>query len=180
MRIIPAFFLAMFLATIATAQPIYESTGKSDAVFSDRPVQGDKVIDLPPINVMNPLAIPPPMVEESDKSKKVAAVPYATLKISAPENGGTIHSNTGQITIKSKVDPALQLELGHVIVARLDNTAISTTHKTMQFDIMPAEWQIAAADSVEHRLEIAVLDASGKLLIKSEPVGFFVHRATAR
>ncbi len=186
MRIILVFFLAINLATIATAQPVYESTGKSGTVFSDLPgqgmdqsPQGEKKIDLPPINVLNPLAVPPPILAEPEVAKS-AAVPYTALKISEPENGGTIHSNTGRITVKSKIDPALQSELGHVIAVRLDSTVIPDTHKTTHFDITPADWRMAASSNVEHTLEIAVLDASGNVLFKSEPVSFFVHRASSR
>ena len=73
---------------------------------------------------------------------------------------------------------ALRAEQGDAIVVTLDGGALPGTYTTAQFEISASQWQAAATDSVEHQLQVSIMDRSGKLLITSAPQSFYVHRAT--
>ncbi|MCB1968275.1 MAG: hypothetical protein KDI64_20130 [Candidatus Accumulibacter sp.] len=181
MKTVHCFLLGIFLAATAAAQPIYETQDKDGPVFSDLPSQGRDVpspgateLALPPINVSDP----PPAAPPAESAPAPTAAPYQSLSISQPAGGGTIHSNTGQFTVQVALDPALRVARGDVLVVSLDGQELTAKRTTTHFDISPAEWQMAAVDSVEHQLQIAVVDRSGVVLIGSEPVRFYAHRAT--
>ncbi|HAY27510.1 MAG TPA: hypothetical protein DCY47_08430, partial [Candidatus Accumulibacter sp.] len=48
------FLLAgLLIATLAAAQPVYESRDRAGPVFSDMPSPGAREVPLPPVNVMD-------------------------------------------------------------------------------------------------------------------------------
>jgi len=164
----------LLIATLAAAQPVYESRDRSGPVFSDMPTTGAREMHLPPANVMDsPVAtplLPPP----------ATAPAYAGLQIMQPEDDGTVHSNTGQFSIALTLEPPLQRERGDAIAVRLDGTVLAVKRTTLQFDVTADEWQMAARDQVEHTVEVAVVDRSGNALLVAAPVRFTMHRASRR
>lgn len=166
--------VALLVAATATAQPVYESRDRAGPVFSDLPTPGASELTLPPINVMDS----PPEPPVSPVPSEQAAVSYSALKIMQPENGGTVHSNTGQFSVEISIEPPLQTARGDAIAVRLDKTLLSTPRATLRFEISPAEWRSVATDTAEHQLEVAVVDRSGKAIIISPPVRFYMHRAS--
>ena len=186
MKSLHCFFLTVLVAATAAAQPVYETQGKDGPVFSDLPSQGRDApspgateLTLPPINVSSPP--PAASVTPALQAAPAAAIaPYQSLSISQPENGGTIHTNTGQFSLQVAADPELRTGQGDVLVVSLDGHPLPTTRTTAQFDISPTEWQMAAADSVEHQLQVSVVNSAGTVLITSAAVSFYAHRATRR
>jgi len=181
MKTVHYFLLGVFVAASAAAQTIYETQGKDGPIFSDLPSGGRDLpspgtteMTLPPIN----LSDSPAAAAKPAKAAAAPAVPYQTLAITQPESGGTIHSNTGQISVQVAIEPALRAEQGDTIVVSLDGATLPSTYPTTQFEISASEWQAAARDSVEHQLQVSIMDRSGKLLLTSEPQNFYVHRAT--
>jgi len=161
----------VLVATLAAAQPVYESRDRAGPVFSDMPAPGAREVHLPPANVMDsPAATPLP-------ASPPAAAAYANLQITQPEDGGTVHSNTGQFSVALALEPPLRPEQGDALVVRLDGTVLPHRRSTLQFDVTVDEWQMAARDQVEHTLEVAVVDRAGKPLLVAAPVRFYVHRA---
>lgn len=171
MRILLAVVVAT-LATAALAQPVYESKDRAGPVFSDQPTPGAREVDLPPLNVMDPVTAPPAQQQPSPGS-----IAYREFVVVEPADGGTVHTNTGQFTVRCRLDPALQSGQGDAIVVRLDGTLLPTTRTSPEFDISSDEWQLAAVDSVEHQLQLSVVDPSGQVRIVAPVVGFYVHRA---
>lgn len=183
MKALHSFFVTVFVAATPTAQPVYETQGKDGPVFSDLPSQGKDLpspgateLTLPPINVSSP----PPAAPTVQAAPAAAIAPYRSLSISQPENGGTIHTNTGQFTLQVVADPELRTGQGDVLVVSLDGHPLPTARTTAQFDISPSEWQMAAGDSVQHQLQVSVVNSAGTVLITSAPVSFYAHRATRR
>lgn len=173
MKTIHCFLLALLFAATTAAQPVYETRDDDGPVFSDLPSDGSREMVLPPIDAASPLPAAP-----VQPAAAAVAVPYQALSISEPESGGTVHSNTGQIPVRVSITPALRAAQGDVLVVSLDKTALPTMRSTLQFDVSAAEWQLAAVDSVEHELQVSVIALSGKVLITSAPVRFYVHRAS--
>lgn len=162
-------------STLVSAQgPVYESKDKAGPVFSDQPSPGAKPVELGPPNVIQ--TTPPP------KQPAPAAVPapyYTTLTISSPENGGSIHTNTGAFDVNVQLQPALRTARGDRIEARLDGRALPRRFSSANFGITEADWQKSASpDNPEHTLQVVIRDKAGAVLIESAPVKFYAHRAT--
>jgi hypothetical protein len=181
MKTVHYLLLGVFAAAAAAAQPIYETPGKDGPVFSDLPSQGRDLpspgateVTLPPIN----LSDSPPAAPKQPAQTPAVAAHYQSLAITEPASGGTIHSNTGQIPVQLAIQPALRADQGDAIVVTLDGGALPGTYTTAQFEISASQWQAAATDSVEHQLQVSIMDRSGELLITSAPQSFYVHRAT--
>lgn len=168
--------LAAALCTLATAQTVYESKDKSGAtVYSDSPSPGAKPMDLPPPNVIQT----PPLPKQAPASAAPAPA-YTSLAVVAPEDGGTIHSNTGAFDVTLKVSPALRVNSGDRIRLKLDGNLLPTDYLSRKISVTEADWQAAATNSLEHTLQAAVVDKAGNTRIESEPVSFYIHRATVR
>jgi len=167
-----ASLLLLLLPAIALAQ-VYECPGQDGPVFTNTPCPGGKRMDLGPPNVID-TGNPP----QQAGATQPAVSAYTSLAIISPENGGTIHTNTGQFQVSLDLAPALQG--GNAVSVSLDGTQLPTLRYSLQFDITPEEWESAAAANVEHMLQASVVDRSGNTLIAATPVQFYVHRAFRR
>jgi hypothetical protein len=169
-----AILLGIVPALAAAQGPVYESKDKAGPVFSDQPSPGAKPVELGPPNVIQ--TTPP----KQQPAPAAAPSPYYTaLAIASPENGGTIHSNTGAFDVSVQLQPALRTARGDRIVARLDGRALARRFSSAKFGVTEADWQKSAStDNVEHTLQVVILDKTGAVLIESAPIKFFAHRAT--
>lgn len=98
-------------------------------------------------------------------------VAYTSLVITQPAAEETIHDNTGTLAVELTLSPALQIEQGHRIKLLLDGTAMPVTGTT--------SLTLTEIDRGAHTLQAAVEDQSGAVLIVSEPVSFYMWRASA-
>ena len=166
---------AMLVALGATAQPVFESRDKAGgAVFSDTPSSGASEVVLPPVNLMKS----PPVPVATPPAPPPVYLPYTAISIVDPEDGGTVHSNDGQISMQVAISPALQRDRGDAIAVKLDGNLLPDRRLTVNFDITPSDWQLSASTNIEHQLEVAVVDAAGEALLVSSPIHIFVHRAS--
>ncbi|HTS55522.1 MAG TPA: DUF4124 domain-containing protein [Burkholderiales bacterium] len=169
-----AFALLTFLSpAVACAQAVYECPGQGGPVFSDTPCPGGKRMDLGSPNVIDTNA---PPAQQAPTQPSASA--YTSFTIVSPEDGGTIHTNTGQFQVSVALSPALQG--GNGISVSLDGTQLPTLRYSLEFDVTQEEWESAAAANVQHVLQASVLDRSGNTLIAATPVQFYVHRAFIR
>ena len=99
------------------------------------------------------------------------AVAYTSLAITQPAAEETIHDNTGTLVVELRLVPALQIEQGHRIKLLLDGSAMPITETTSLV--------FTEIDRGAHTLQATVEDKSGVVLIKSEPVNFYMWRASA-
>ena len=99
------------------------------------------------------------------------AVAYTSLAITHPAAEETIHDNTGTLTVELALTPALQTEQGHRIKLLLDGTAMPVSGTT--------SLTFMEIDRGAHTLQAAVENPSGEILIVSEPVSFYMWRASA-
>lgn len=158
------------------AQTVYESKDKSGAtVFSDRPTTGAKPMELQQPNVIQTPAIP-----KRAPAPAAAAPAYTSLAISSLENEGTVHTNTGEFQIAVRSVPALRAAAGDRIRITIDGNALPRKYSSGAVHVRAEEWQAAATQDAQHRLQVAIVDAGGTTLIESRPITFYAHRATAR
>ena len=173
-RILLAVLFALWSALVAAQGVVYESKGAGGAVFSDQPLQGSKPLDLPPLNSIDQ----PPQIQQVVPDPTVAPAPYGQLVIVSPANDGTIHSNTGAFDIQLQIQPALQQSRGDIVRVKLDGNLLMQGYSSAAIHVEDSDWAYAAvSDNVEHRLQAAIVDASGNVLIESPIIRFYAHRA---
>jgi hypothetical protein len=166
--------LLIFSSPALAYAQVYECPSQYGApVFQDTPCPGGKRMDLGPPNVIDTTA---PAPQQAVTQATTSA--YTAFTIVSPENGGTIHTNTGEFTVGLALTPALQG--GNGISVSLDGTQLPTLRYSLHFDITQEEWESAAAANVQHLLQASVMDRSGNILIDATPVQFYVHRAFIR
>jgi hypothetical protein len=157
----------------AAQEQIYESTGKGGVPeFSGQPTPGSKEVTLPPPNVIDTDPAP------AGASPREVPAGYSQLAIVVPAEQGTVQTNTGAFNVQVAVAPGLNA--GHVFVVTLDGAVLPRRHRSADIAITEEDFDSSAADDAQHRLEVAVVDSSGNVIIKSGPVHFYIHRATAR
>jgi len=167
-----ASLLLLLLPAVALPQ-VYECPGQDGPVFTNTPCPGGKRMDLGSPNVIDTGS-----PAQQGGVTQPPAPAYTAFAIMSPENGGTLHTNTGQFHVSLDLTPGLQG--GNAVSVSLDGTQLPTLRYSLQFDITPEEWQSAAAANVEHTLQASVVDRSGDTLIAASPVQFYVHRAFRR
>ena len=164
--------LALCAALAAAQTKVYESKDKSGPVFSDQPSPGAKELTLPPPNVM------PGSAPQQQAAPQPALPAYRLLNILSPEDKGTVHSNTGDFDLRVQAAP--ELRAGDRIRVKLDGTLIGRDFQSTAISLTDADWQAAASSSsIEHTLQVAIVDGNGKLLIESPPVSFYARRTAA-
>jgi hypothetical protein len=166
--------LAAQVGGLLAKSTVYESKDKAGPVFTDKPAPGAAVVDVPPPNVVESPRIAP--VQPPASARPAPA--YRSLSIMSPADAGTLHTNTGAFDISARISPALRA--GDRIRVRLDGNLLPLSSGSPRLRVSEADWQ-AAADpaSVEHSLQLAIVDKGGAVLIESAPVRFYVHRASA-
>ena len=164
-----------FSGTIALGQgTIYESRGASGPVFSDRPSPGATEIVVSPPNVVSSEVLAPPQQVPAPHPEQGPV--YRKLAIAAPANGDTIWTNTGAFDVQVEVVPALRD--GDRVEVKLDGTVLPRAFRSGAIGVTEEDWQLAAAENVEHTLQVAVLDAKGTVVAESSVVRFYALRAT--
>jgi len=172
-RLAIGLLLGLCGALAAARTKVYESKDNAGPVFSDQPSPGAKEQTLPPPNVMPGNAPPAPRA-----TPQPGLPAYRLLAILSPENQGTVHTNTGAFDVRVQTAP--ELRAGDRIRVKLDGNLIGRTFQSVAIGLTEADWQAAASNaSVEHTLQVAIVDRDGKLLIESAPVSFYAHRTTA-
>ena len=173
LRLIAAGLAPIVFAATVAAQTVYESQGKSGPVFSDQPSPGAKPITVGPTNVVP--STPPPAAQPDTPAPPPS---YRSLAVAEPENEGTIHSNTGAFEVRVRSSPGLRSSAGDRLRLVLDGNLLPGSYGSSRIRLTESDWQSAAGGGgVEHTLQAAIVDKTGRLLIESPPVTFYVHRA---
>lgn len=156
----------------AAQTTIYESRGKSGPVFSDQPSPDAKPVNVAPGNVVEspqPVAKPAPQ-------PAAAPPPYRSLAIAAPQDRGTVHTNTGAFDVSLRISPGLRSASGDRVVLMLDGTALPKTYRSTSIRVTENDWRAADAAGSMHTLQALVVDGAGRVLIESSPVLFYAQR----
>jgi len=158
--------------SVGVRAQVYESKDKSGApVFSDTPSQGAKPVEMQAPNVVGPQQGPAPV-----PPPPAPAFSYSQLAIVAPTAQTTIHTNTGAFDIQLSLSPELQA--GDAFQITLDGNTLPNRYTSANIALTAQAYQSAAANSHQHNLAVAVVDANGKVKINSDPVSFYVSRTT--
>ncbi len=175
-RLTALMVVATWCSVCAAQTTVYETKDKKGPVFSDVPSPDAKAVKLPPPNVIDVTPVAP----APRPTTQAAPPPYSALAVTAPARGATLHTNTGQFSATVKATPPLRAAVGDRFRVVLDGNVLAPQYRSTGFTISAADWQAAAGPSVEHSLQVVIVDSDGAELLRSAPVTFYVQRSTVR
>lgn len=161
------FPVLLILLSASVQADVYKSVDENgEVIFSDQPTPNAQRMKLPELPTYK--ALPVPGFSSSPKPAP-AASPYDSLKIVAPENDATIRDNQGVVRVEVALEPPLMRKQGHKIQFYLNGEphGIPVATTSISFSNL---------DRGSYTLTTSVVDASGAVLMTSDPVVFHLHR----
>ena len=165
MRVIYLITLLMLALPGVAADKVYKKINPDGTVeFSDQPAEGSEEVQLqqaPSIKIEKPKSLDYLYPERGNSN---AQIDYS-LKINSPANEETIRDNTGNVTLKGQISPALVS--GHRMRWMLDG------------EVLPERGTTISLSNVErgsHTVQMQVVDSDGQVLGSSDPVTFHLRR----
>ena len=162
----PALFaISISLCAGVVAAPVYKSVDENgNVVYTDDPGREAKPVDLPPLSTY-----PAPKFQPIDRDDVSRDEPgnagYSSLQITQPEQDATVRDNTGAVNVQAVLKPQLQEAAGHRYRFYLDGKAMGEPQR------VPST-SFANIDRGAHQVEVAVVDAVGNELKRSDSVRF--------
>jgi len=164
--------LALLFAGTALANEAWRWIDEDGIVhYSDRPRPGAERIILPEPNSTRPLAPARAATgEDGDENGEEETGPfrYDSLAVSAPASEQTLWNIEGVLSVSLALNPALRP--GHQVRVYFDGTPRMVPGTSFQLEEV---WRGS------HNLQAEVLDQTGKLMIRSDPIRFYVQQSAA-
>ncbi len=166
-----AFFLyfCLFAVGAAAAKEAYRWVDEDGVVhYSDRPREGAEVVQLPSPNVAT-LRVPRPSSRSADPEEQADEQDsgYASIEIVSPRAEETLWNIEGVLNVSVALEP--RLRPGHQVRAYFDGE--------MQ-PVSGTNFQIQEVWRGVHNIQVEVVDATGKVMIRSQPSRFYVQQNT--
>ncbi len=171
----PLLLLAGLLASASLFGQAYRWVDEDGVVhYSDRPVPGAKEIQLPkhqrPRPAAVPRSVPPAAGQQAEEAVPQEAAPpfrYESLEIGSPAAEETLWNIEGVLNVSLNLTPPLQT--GHQVRVYFDGEPRM---------VQGTSFQIQEVWRGVHNIQAEVLDANGKLMIRSRPNRFYVQQNT--
>ena len=162
--------LALLAASAAPAQ-VYRWVDEDGVVhYSDTPHPGAEELHLPE----TPTASPGSTFETvqrtrggRDEAGQSQPFDYESLRVVSPAAEETLWNIEGQLTVRLDLQPSLRS--GDQVRVYFDGRAIPTNGLQVELDEV---WRGT------HNLQAEVVNQQGELLIRSEPIRFYVHQTS--
>lgn len=160
--------LLVFLAPDPVAAAVYKWVDdQGQTQFSDRPHPNSEQVE--PLEVQTYEAPPPSAPIGPQPAQPPVFGGYQSVEVLSPVNDETIWDNTGNLTVRVSLTPALQESLGHKIVILVDGKKISDGAAALEF-------HLSNLDRGTHTVQATVLDAGGQQLAESTPITFHLKK----
>ncbi len=158
------------IATIAGAQEVYRAGDRATGIeFSDTPRPGAAKIQVPPSTVV-PFTTPTSSTAEPAAPPSPAVtLAYQNLRIVEPAAAATLRDNGGNVVVKIVSVPDLQTERGHRVRLEIDGTLRPEAANEPTVTLLNL-------DRGAHTLIARIENKAGRMLIRSNPVEFQLHR----
>jgi hypothetical protein len=163
--------IAVFLAAGFVLAQVYRWVDADGQVhYSDQPGPGAEEVELesaPAIRMPLPsrrTAAPPAPARETEKDARPR---YESLGFASPTAEQTLWNIGGVLDVTLNLQPALQQ--GHQVRVYLDGNPVT---------VNGTRFQLQEVYRGAHNLQAEVLDRSGELLIRSDPIRFYVQQTT--
>ena len=167
----PVFILfCLSAAAAAPAQEAYRWVDEDGVVhYSDRPREGAEAIQLPAPNVATTRRVPGPAAQRGGDEESAAepAPGYTSIEILSPKAEETLWNIEGVLNVSVALQPGLQP--GHQVRVYFNGEMQPVSGTSFQLQEV---WRGV------HNLQVEVVDATGKLMIRSRPNRFYVQQST--
>ncbi|MBE9567404.1 MAG: DUF4124 domain-containing protein [Proteobacteria bacterium] len=145
---------------------------QGNVVYSDTPFEDAEEYTPPPISVVAPLkkkeVSGSAENDEAAAGKEPAEFKYLDFDIVSPINNQTIR-NEQDVKVMLKINPGLNTEKEHTIWLLMDKRPV--VKKSLSTSL-----QVEQVDRGAHQLQAEIRDGEGKMVIRTRPVVFFVHK----
>jgi hypothetical protein len=172
MRLI-AIFVALLLVQPALAQ-VYRWVDEDGVVhYTDRPVEGAEVVDLPEsegTEFRRPASVRPTEPAATGEEPDDQGFSYESFRIAQPSDEETLWNIGATLDVSLSLAPGLRE--GHEIEVWFDGSVVESRE--------PASLSFAIPEVYRgtHNLWARVLDSSGRVLIQSNEVTFYVQQTS--
>ncbi len=92
---------------------------------------------------------------------------YDAIEIVQPQDESTVFDNNGHVEVQIRVSPAAELAPGDRMMLFLDEHAVVTKRQALEH-----------VERGEHRLQARILDSSGRSVIESKLITFYLWQAS--
>lgn len=158
----------LFAASAAFAQAYRWVDEEGVVQYSDRPVPGAERVVLPKSNTTTTRRYETtPASNTATTEPPAGPFRYESLTVAAPAAEETLWNIEGVLNVSLALSPALQP--GHQVRVYFDGEAQAVTGTS---------FQIAEVHRGVHNIQAEVIDATGKLMIRSQPNRFYVQQNT--
>ena len=164
--------VGLLVATMALADGAYKWIDEEGVVhYSDVPRAGAEVVDLAEYSKTTGARITRGRPASAGDESEVATheFRYDSLSISAPGAEETLWNIAGVLSVNVKVSPAMQS--GHQLRVYFDGKM--TPARGTFFEIEEVHRGV-------HNLQVEIIDATGKLMIRSQTNRFYVQQNSIR
>lgn len=108
-RIYAALLAASLLPVTVGAAEIYRTVDENgNVVYTDRPVQGGKQVELPELSTYEALPAPPAAPAQPNTAAATEDNPAVKLSFVQPTEGETVFNNQGNLIVAVRVEPPLE------------------------------------------------------------------------
>jgi len=163
------------LVTAGASAQIYKWIDEDGVVhYSDQAHPGAEIVLLPDSNRADPLNTPRTVTgtsrnsetEERDQQQS-GQFTYESLDISSPQSEETLWNIGGTLEVSLNLQPALRAN---------DRVRIYFDGEPQMVDAL--QFELTEVWRGEHNLQAEVLDSTGALMIRSEPLRFYVQQTS--
>lgn len=178
--------VVLLLFMVSAQAEIYKWVdGAGNVHYGDQPDSSaaKKMQKLPGLSTYSPPPLPEKVTvpaeemedrdpeSEPDITQEPQKPVYREISIVSPEDGGTLRSSPGTVSVFVALAPVLQK--GDYLKAILNGSLLE---KKYQSTVLQLEY----VDRGEHTIAVAVYDKDGKKLLQSGTVTFQLHRTIAK
>jgi hypothetical protein len=163
-------FFCLLAVAAAAAQEAYRWVDEDGVVhYSDRPQEGAEAIELPSPNVATTRRVPRPAAESQPDEEPGGnqEAGYSSIEIVSPSAEETLWNIEGVLNVSVALEPGLQP--GHQVRAYFDGEMQPVSGTSFQLQEV---WRGV------HNIQVEVVDATGKVMIRSQPSRFYVQQNT--
>lgn len=160
--------LVPVFACVTAGAEVFKRVGPDGQVyFSDQPGPDAQQIEVAPAQT---ISLPPvPRQAKTSREQDQAGAVYTAISIVSPTSEQAIRANDGNVVVQLSLQP--ELKSGHAITLTVDGEDGEAIKSGRGMSIA-----LSNLSRGRHSVEAAVVDDAGKVLIRTDAVGFNVLR----
>ncbi len=152
-----------------TTGAIYKSVSPDGTVeYSDRPRKGSIKVEVRPLQTYTPPA-PPKFEMFQPQAEKQQGMPSYHIAIVKPQEGATIHDNTGKVAVLVRLEPPLEMDSRYTLQLLLDGQKVGKLSPR-------GEYTLTGVERGTHALQARLLTPLGKVAAQTNPATFYMKR----